>query len=93
MVRFYLSNDSYPEVREIDSRWQRHLTWWRAFRSAASDRRFWLFLLVQAILLAGWVLLHAWLTEHAWVRGSARMLVHVICAVGAVVTWGMLALS
>lgn len=93
MVRFYLSNDSYPEVREIHSRWQRHLTWWRAFRSAAGDRRFWRFLIVQCILLGGWIALHAWLTDLAPRHGSARMIIHIACAVGAVVTWGILALS
>jgi predicted RNA-binding Zn-ribbon protein involved in translation (DUF1610 family) len=93
MLRFYLSNDSYPEVREIASRWQRHLTWWRAFRSAAGDRHFWLFLLVQMILLVGWVVLHAWLTDLARPHEPAGMIIHIACAVGAVVTWGALALS
>jgi hypothetical protein len=93
MVRFYLSHDSYPEVREIESRWQRHLTWWRGLGSAAADARFWRFLAVQLILLAGWIALHAWLADRAWARGSVRMLSHVVCAAGAVATWGVLALS
>jgi hypothetical protein len=93
MVRFYLSNDSYPEVREIHSRWQRHLAWWRAFRSAAGDRRFWRFLIVQFTLLAGWVALHAWLADPTRLPGSARMIIHIACAIGAVTTWGVLALS
>ena len=92
MVRFYLSNDSYPEVREIHSRWQRHLTWWRAFRSAAGDRRFWLFLIVQLILLGGWMALHAWLANLPR-PGAVRTVIHIACAIGAVVTWGALALS
>ena len=48
---------------------------------------------MQFILLAGWVALHAWLADLARLHGSARMIIHIACAIGAVVTWGVLALS
>jgi hypothetical protein len=44
-MRFYLTNESYPEIREIPRGWGRHLTWWRAFRSAATDLAFWMMIL------------------------------------------------
>ncbi|MFG0329438.1 MAG: hypothetical protein ACF8PN_06000 [Phycisphaerales bacterium] len=40
-MRFYLSNDSYPELREAPRGWTRHLIWWRAFLSATRDWRLW----------------------------------------------------
>lgn len=45
-MRWYLSNDSYPEMRCIESFWERHRTWWRAFLSSLTDQRMWGFLLV-----------------------------------------------
>ncbi len=45
-MRWYLSNDSYPELRSIESFWERHVTWWKAFGSALNDPKMWGFLCV-----------------------------------------------
>ncbi len=45
-MRWYLSNDSYPEMRAIESFWERHRTWWRAFGSSLSDPKMWGFLAI-----------------------------------------------
>lgn len=47
-MRFYLSNNSYPELRDVTSVWQRQRIWWRAFRSAVRDWR------VLAIVFLVW---------------------------------------
>lgn len=49
-MRWYLSNDSYPELRPIESFWERHVTWWRAFGSAMNDPKMWSFLAVALSL-------------------------------------------
>ena len=58
-MRFYLSNQSYPELRAIESRWARHLIWWGAFRSAFRDWRMWVFFAVSTLglLIASWAAL------------------------------------
>ena len=43
----YLSNDSYPELRDIQPRWAITVTWWRAIGHALRHRRFWVFAAVQ----------------------------------------------
>ncbi len=45
-MRWYLSNYSYPEMRAIESFWERHRTWWRAFLSSLNDPKMWGFLLI-----------------------------------------------
>jgi DNA-directed RNA polymerase subunit RPC12/RpoP len=45
--RLYLSNDSYPELREVHPRWARTLTWWRAFALSFRQGRFWGFVGTQ----------------------------------------------
>ena len=52
MLRFYLNNDSYPELREINMHWARSLTWMRAILHAAGHLDFWIFAGVQTLLAA-----------------------------------------
>ena len=49
-MRWYLSNDSYPEMRAIESFWERHRTWWKAFGSSLGDPKMWGFLAVAFCL-------------------------------------------
>lgn len=53
MVRLYVTNDSYPELREIDAQWARTLTWWHAIARAARHRDFWVFVVAQVVLFTG----------------------------------------
>ncbi len=46
-MRWYLSNDSYPEMRSVESFWERHRTWWKAFGSSLNDPKMWGFLCVS----------------------------------------------
>ncbi len=45
--RLYLSNETYPELRDVQPRWVKTVTWWRAIWHATRDRRFWVFVSVQ----------------------------------------------
>jgi hypothetical protein len=90
-MRFYVSNHSYPELREMDSPWRRHVTWWRAFRSALGDLRFWRFFGIELLLLAGWFVLHRVLTAIA--SETLRPLLDVGIGLAAITGWGVLALS
>ncbi|MHC5006455.1 MAG: zinc ribbon domain-containing protein [Planctomycetota bacterium] len=51
--RLYLSNDSYPELREIHPRWTRSVTWWRAITLGVRHARFWGFVTAQIGLAFG----------------------------------------
>ena len=42
MPRVYLTNDSYPELRNLPLGWPRSRTWWRAIRHAMGGWRFFL---------------------------------------------------
>ena len=53
-MRFYFTNDSYPELRAVESVWERHVTWWRAFGSSLRDRRLWLFLAAILAIYLVW---------------------------------------
>jgi hypothetical protein len=45
--RLYLSNDSYPELREVRPRWARTVIWWRAIAFSIRHARFWGFVAAQ----------------------------------------------
>jgi DNA-directed RNA polymerase subunit RPC12/RpoP len=45
--RLYLSNDSYPELREVRPRWARTVTWGRALALGVRRARFWGFVAAQ----------------------------------------------
>jgi predicted RNA-binding Zn-ribbon protein involved in translation (DUF1610 family) len=88
-VRLYVSNESYPELREIGSRWQRHLTWWRAFGSAFRDHRFWIFVAAQVVLVVGsWVLAVMLVLE-----GPGGMNVRALWVVLAMILSGLLTVT
>ncbi len=48
MPRLYLTNDSYPELRDVAPQWARTVTWWKAILRAFGEMRFWAFLASQA---------------------------------------------
>lgn len=95
MPRIYFSNDSYPELREIESRWEQSKTWWRAFRSAFFDLRLWVFALVQILQWTAWWLIHRQLlgtldlsTLQIQVVGGACLTLAIIVHALLTVTWG-----
>ncbi len=49
-MRWYLSNNSYPELRDMESFWERQRTWGRALLSSLSDQKMWGFLVVTISL-------------------------------------------
>ena len=55
MIRFYLNNDSYPELRGIRRGWTRSLTWWRAIARGMRHGDFWVFMATQAAIVAAFV--------------------------------------
>ena len=52
LLRIYLTNESYPELRGVRRGWSRSATWWRAIDDAARHARFWVFVVTQASILA-----------------------------------------
>ncbi len=55
MPRLYLTNDSYPELRDVAPHWARTVTWWKAILRAFGEPRFWAFLASQAACLVALV--------------------------------------
>jgi DNA-directed RNA polymerase subunit RPC12/RpoP len=53
--RLYLSNESYPELREIRPQWARTVTWWRAIGFSLRFGRFWRYVAVQVAIAAAFV--------------------------------------
>jgi hypothetical protein len=92
-VRLYVSSASYPELREIESPWDRHRTWWRAFGSAARDPRIWAFVLVEIVLLVGPLVVYT--VGPAASRASIErwIAIRLIPHTGAAVLAGVLAVS
>ena len=95
MPRIYFSNESYPELREIESRWERHKTWYRAFGSAFGDWRFWRFWAVQLVILGGWFALDRYVSRVTDLPLVWEGFMHAVFLAGAVllnalltVTWG-----
>ena len=93
MIRFYVSNDSYPELREISSRWERHRTWWRAFGSAFGDRRFLLFVLIEVLLRGGGIGAGVLMEHLLRFDLPGRLSLWAVAGICATITWGVLALS
>jgi predicted RNA-binding Zn-ribbon protein involved in translation (DUF1610 family) len=92
-IRFYVSNDSYPELREVPSRWKRNMIWWNAFLSASRDARFLLFVLIQLILVAGWIVLAIYLPGLESATFEVKLGARGLIALLSIITWGVLALS
>ena len=95
MPRIYFSNESYPELREIESRWERHKTWYRAFGSAFRDWRFWRFWAIQLVILGGGAAVDRLARRITGRPFGWRGFMHVVLLAGAVVlnalltvTWG-----
>jgi len=93
MPRLYVSNESYPELREIEPRWARHLAWWRAFRSALRDWRFWLFVLVIAAQWALWLLIERTVTARIEAAGLVSGPSRIILLIAAIVTHALLTVT
>ena len=53
--RLYLSNESYPELREVRPRWVRSVTWWRAIAFSLRFGRFWGYVAVQVAIAGAFV--------------------------------------
>jgi DNA-directed RNA polymerase subunit RPC12/RpoP len=53
--RVYLSNESYPELREVRPRWARSVIWWRAIAFSLRFRRFWGYVAAHVAIAGGFV--------------------------------------
>lgn len=95
-MRFYVSNASYPEMRNIESRWERHVTWWKAFLSSARDVRIWGFVVVGVLCaVAAWM---PWefAIRYARSQGGSPAAIELMMAGGAIsafVGWSVVALT
>lgn len=97
-MRWYLSNHSYPEMRAIESFWERHRTWWKAFGSSLNDPKMWGFLAIAFSLacLGGALNLlidvNDLIGPHAPSAGVIANLLSIFITIGAAValslTWG-----
>ncbi len=52
LLRLYLTNESYPELRGLRRGWTRSRTWWRAIAHATRYGHFWVFVATQALIMA-----------------------------------------
>lgn len=90
--RIYISNDSYPEMREVRSGGRRKL-WWRTFYAALRVRRFWVFA-VTMLAIEGAVAIAAWTVPRwAGVHITNEHLWHVGFVLLGGFIWMMLSLS
>jgi len=60
-MRIYITNESYPEIRNIKPGWQRHVTWWKAFLHALRDWRFYLIFVLIIVIQIFPPVLFTWL--------------------------------
>ena len=95
MQRVYLSNESYPELRNMPIGWARSSTWWRAIAHAACHLHFWIFLAVQGFLLACFVVADGLTVVVGGLGGAGSIAAHVVFGVLAIglfsylqVSWG-----
>ncbi len=92
-MRVYWTNESYPEMRPLPSRWLRHRVWWRAFWLVRRDPRIYAFLLIVACILVVFVWLTELLDDAIRARGEAEVILQTAMAVLAVTLSGMLFLT
>jgi DNA-directed RNA polymerase subunit RPC12/RpoP len=95
MLRVYLTNDSYPELRNLPLGWSRSRTWWKAIHHAMGTWRFWGFAATQALLLGIFVAADGLTVAVAGLRGFSGLAAHVgfgVLALGVFaylqVSWG-----
>ncbi len=94
LLRLYLTNESYPELRGVRRGWTRSRTWWRAIARATRYGHFWVFVATQASIVVVFVVADRMLV--AFVGPEAeRPALHVAIALGAFAlfaylqtTWG-----
>ncbi|MCH7798308.1 MAG: hypothetical protein IID28_07655 [Planctomycetes bacterium] len=53
MLRLYLTNESYPELRGVRRGLPRSRTWWRAMAHATRHAGIWLFAVTQVLIVVG----------------------------------------
>ncbi|MCZ6835946.1 MAG: hypothetical protein O7G85_09250 [Planctomycetota bacterium] len=95
MPRIYVSNESYPELREFEPPWTQNRTWRRALLSAFGDRRFWFFTIAQVLHLVGWIALYYFLSVTMSLHGMVVELIFgplclmaILFQMFLMVTWG-----
>lgn len=84
--RIYISNDSYPELRNLPRGWERHKAWWRAFRCAVRRSEFWYFLLPTIGLALSFVALGLGVSVRF--KSPIFMVAGWSTVMGAVAFWG-----
>ncbi len=92
-VRLYLSNDSYPELREVRPQWVRTVTWWRAIARATRTGRFWLFASAQVVVLAAAILAAVLILRYGDLRGWPAVIVQAATLAGGLMTFAYLQVS
>jgi rubredoxin len=92
MPKLYLTNDSYPELRDV-AQWARTVTWWNAIRRAFGDARFWAFLASQAACLAALVATAGAVESALDPASPVRPFVHAAAALGWLCAFAWLQVS
>jgi DNA-directed RNA polymerase subunit RPC12/RpoP len=93
MIRFYLNNDSYPELRGVRRGWTRSLTWWRAIARGMRHGDFWVFMATQAAIVAAFVAADRAVVALGGLDGAAARIVNAAFGISAMVVFGYLQAS
>jgi predicted RNA-binding Zn-ribbon protein involved in translation (DUF1610 family) len=89
VLRLYLTNESYPELRGVRRGWPRSRTWWRAIAHATRHAGLWVFAATQVLIVAGFVAADravVLLMDGPWMHDIA----HVSFGVAALIVFGYL---
>jgi len=90
VIRIYLNNDSYPELRGIRRGWTRSLTWWRAIARGMRHVDFWVFMATQAAILAAFVAADRAVVVFAGLEGAAATAVNTVFGLSGLFVFGYL---
>ena len=92
MLRLYLTNASYPELRGVARGWPRTRTWWRAIAHATRYAGFWVFVVTQVLIVVGFVAAD-WAVTLLMDGPREHGIVHVSFGVAALTVFGYLQTS
>ena len=93
VIRFYLNNDSYPELRGVRRGWTRSLTWWRAIARGMRHGDFWVFMATQAAILVAFVVADRAVVVFGGLDGAAATAVNTVFGLSGLLLFGYLQAS
>ncbi len=93
MIRLYVNNDSYPELRGLRRGWTRSLTWWRAIARGMRHVDFWVFMATQAAIVGAFVVADRAVVVFGGLDGPAAGVVDAVLGLSALVVFAYLQVS